>query len=257
MALSANAFQTTTDGRDFYFLVLRSGLEITAIGDVLWWRTGREHVDGGTSRFDRTGRIFQAVCAGCGGTSTYPTFPNNVYASSNGSSNCNLAVTVIDLDVQNARVSVQPDPPVFCLPNTFSILDSSINVQDFTVYWGDGNSTSSTSLQGGHVYASPGTYPVQVIGHDTICDTWDTATFTVQVNPAYDSVYTAYAYDFCDPLRGVTAQLIHASDSTLVTDRIMDWTISGRNSYYHSQVSHEPAFSGLQCHHPDHRGHGL
>ena len=235
MALSANAFQTTTDGRDFYFLVLdpdwKSPRLATYFGGV-----GREHVDGGTSRFDRTGRIFQAVCAGCGGTSTYPTFPNNVYASSNGSSNCNLAVTVIDLDVQNARVSVQPDPPVFCLPNTFSILDSSINVQDFTVYWGDGNSTSSTSLQGGHVYASPGTYPVQVIGHDTICDTWDTATFTVQVNPAYDSVYTAYAYDFCDPLRAVTAQLIHASDSTLVTDRVMDWTISGA-SFTTPQVS--------------------
>ena len=122
---------------------------------------------------------------------------------------------------------MQPDPPVFCLPNTFSILDSSINVQNFTVYWGEGNSTSGTSLQGGYIYASPGTYPVQVIGHDTICDTWDTATFTVQVNPAYDSVYTSYIYDFCDPLRGVTAQLMHASDSSLVTDRIMNWTISG------------------------------
>ena len=201
MALSANAFQSTTDGRDFYFLVLDPDWKSPRLA-TYFGGTGREHVDGGTSRFDRTGRIFQAVCAGCGGTSTYPTFPNNVYASSNGSSNCNLAVTVIDLDVQNARVSVQPDPPVFCLPNTFSILDSSINVQNFTVYWGDGNSTSGTSLQGGHIYASPGTYPVQVIGHDTICDTWDTATFTVQVNPAYDSVYTSYTYDFCDPLRG-------------------------------------------------------
>ena len=255
MALSANAFQSTTDGRDFYFLVLDPDWKSPRLA-TYFGGTGREHVDGGTSRFDRTGRIFQAVCAGCGGTSTYPTFPNNVYASSNGSSNCNLAVTVIDLDVQNARVSVQPDPPVFCLPNTFSILDSSINVQNFTVYWGDGNSTSGTSLQGGHIYASPGTYPVQVIGHDTICDTWDTATFTVQVNPAYDSVYTSYTYDFCDPLRGGYGP-INACERLHIGNRShFGLDHFGRNIYY-PPGDHQPAFSGLQCHQPNHCGYGL
>ena len=57
MALSANAFQTTTDGRDFYFLVLDPDWKSPRLA-TYFGGTGREHVDGGTSRFDRTGSIF-------------------------------------------------------------------------------------------------------------------------------------------------------------------------------------------------------
>ena len=35
-----------------------------------------EHVDGGTSRFDKKGTIYQSVCAGCGGNSDFPIEPN-------------------------------------------------------------------------------------------------------------------------------------------------------------------------------------
>ena len=34
-----------------------------------------DHVDGGTSRFDQNGVIYQAVCANCGGGATFPTTP--------------------------------------------------------------------------------------------------------------------------------------------------------------------------------------
>ena len=30
-----------------------------------------EHVDGGTSRFDRNGIVYQSVCGGCGGYSDF------------------------------------------------------------------------------------------------------------------------------------------------------------------------------------------
>ncbi|MGA0302825.1 MAG: gliding motility-associated C-terminal domain-containing protein, partial [Schleiferiaceae bacterium] len=132
-------------------------------------------------------------------------------------------------DVQNARVGTYPNPPAFCLPNTFILQDSSANVQEFTVYWGDGNSNTGSNLPNGHLYASPGTYPVQVIGHDTICDTWDTATFTIQVNPAYDSAFTHFDYDYCDPQRTVTASLRSTLDSSIITDRILNWSIAGAN----------------------------
>jgi len=228
MITTPNAIQSSTDGRDLYFLVLSPDWKDARMA-TYFGGPSREHVDGGTSRFDRNGRIFQAVCAGCGGVSTYPSFPSSAYSTTNNSSNCNLAVTVIDLDVQNARVAAFADPPTFCLPNTFILQDSSANVQEFTVNWGDGNSNTGSNLPNGHVYSSPGSYSVQVIGHDTICDTWDTATFTIQVNPPYDSAFTHFDYDYCDPQRTVTASLRSILDSSIITDRLLNWSIAGAN----------------------------
>ena len=191
--------------------------------------SSREHVDGGTSRFDKKGRIYQGVCAGCGGNSAYPAFPSTAYSTTNNSTNCNLAVTVIDMDIQNARLELTPDPPVFCIPNSFNILDSSSNVQAYTIDWDDGNVSLDTGFITAHIYDTPGTYNVQVIGQDTVCDTWDTTTFTLQVNPAYDSVWIDYSYDYCDPSRQVVATARLVSDSSIVTDYELEWDFAGVN----------------------------
>ncbi|MEY2963385.1 MAG: hypothetical protein RL754_646, partial [Bacteroidota bacterium] len=174
---SANAPKTTTDGMDFYFVVLDRSWE-NALMATYWGGTGREHVDGGTSRFDSRGRIFQAVCAGCGGNSSYPTFPNNVYSMTNGSSNCNLAVTVIDLDVQQANTSVSA-PAELCFPYAFAMQDSSENVDLWEVFWGDGSVSNFDSILGSHNYPAPGTYTATIIGQDTACNTFDTTAVSV------------------------------------------------------------------------------
>jgi gliding motility-associated-like protein len=228
LSTTSNAIQSTTDGRDLYFLVLDPNWKDARLA-TYFGGPGREHVDGGTSRFDREGRIFQAVCAGCGGASSYPTFPSNVWSTTNNASNCNLAVTVIDLDIQNARVVTQPNPPSFCLPDSFVLLDSSVNVQNFTIYWGDGNSSSGSMAPNNHIYASPGTYPVQVIGQDTVCDTWDTANFSITVNPPFEEAFTAFTYDFCDPNRSIVGELRSTVDSSLITDRVFEWSVAGAN----------------------------
>ena len=144
-----------------------------------------------------------------------------------GSSNCNLAVTVIDLDIQNARLNVTPVPDEFCLPGNFVLADSSINVQSYTVDWGDGSVQSYAGSIGPYQYTLPGSYLVNVIGQDTVCDTWDTTTFEIQVNPAFDSVWIDYDYDFCDPLRLFKASVRHVSDSSLATDYVVDWNLAG------------------------------
>ena len=70
---TANAFHTTTDGSDFYFLVLnRQGGPLYA--SYFGGSPSYEHVDWGTSRFDPQGVIHQAICAGCGGNSNLPIF---------------------------------------------------------------------------------------------------------------------------------------------------------------------------------------
>ena len=156
-------------------------------------------------------------------------FPSTAYSTTNNSTNCNLAVTVIDMDIQNARLELTPDPPVFCIPNSFNILDSSSNVQAYTIDWDDGNVSLDTGFITSHIYDTPGTYNVQVIGQDTVCDTWDTTTFTLQVNPAYDSVWIDYSYDYCDPSRQVVATARLVSDSSIVTDYELEWDFAGVN----------------------------
>ena len=48
-------------------------------------------------RFDDRGRIYQAVCAGCGGNDDLPTTPG-AFSQTNNSSNCNLGVIKLDFE---------------------------------------------------------------------------------------------------------------------------------------------------------------
>ena len=73
-----------------------------------------EHVDGGTSRFDRRGVVYQAVCGGCGGSNGFPVPPGaNTYSAVNRSGNCNNAAFKMDFGRQQAdpgpRRAVCPD----------------------------------------------------------------------------------------------------------------------------------------------------
>ena len=65
LPVTGDAFQSSTDGSDFYFMVLShnaAGLKYASY----FGGNSHEHVDGGTSRFSHEGNIYQAVCAGCG-----------------------------------------------------------------------------------------------------------------------------------------------------------------------------------------------
>ncbi|MCX6271420.1 MAG: hypothetical protein NTU44_09425, partial [Bacteroidetes bacterium] len=100
LPVTGNAFQTTTDNNDYYFMVMNgdaSGLiYATFFGDSD--PAAAEHVDGGTSRFDKKGRIYQSVCAGCGGHDGFPT-TTGAWSSINGSTNCNNAVIKFDFKI--------------------------------------------------------------------------------------------------------------------------------------------------------------
>lgn len=58
--------QADTDGRDFYFTALEKNSTSLLYGSFWGQRGGyADHVDGGTSRFDENGTMYQAICAGC------------------------------------------------------------------------------------------------------------------------------------------------------------------------------------------------
>lgn len=106
LPVTANARQPTTDGKDFYLMLLSpdaATLEYaTFMGGVQPDTLSGEHVDGGTSRFDKRGFVYQAVCGGCGGNSLFPTTPN-AWSRANQSGNCNNVAFKFDINIINAR----------------------------------------------------------------------------------------------------------------------------------------------------------
>ena len=208
--VTPDAYQNTTSGSNFWIGVFDPdmvGLKYgTFMGNTNHVGTQGDHVDGGTSRFSKGGKIFHAVCAACGGlNSGFPTTPG-VYSPNNGSSNCNMASFVFDLAQIEAALGAPI--PVTCLPNATVFTNSSINGNTYTWYFGDGDSSSLFSPT--HLYPGPGIYDVMLIVSDSNgCYTPDTAFVQVEVIlPVYD------AFAFEDTICPGTSVQVTASGGT-------------------------------------------
>ena len=131
---SANAFQSTTDGSDFYLMVLAEDAESLLYATYFGGDMSREHVDGGTSRFDKSGKVYQAVCAGCGGRDDFPGTAGN-WSETNGSNNCNLGVFKFDLAQLTSDVDF--NLPYICLPDPITFENTSNGGNRlFVEFWG-------------------------------------------------------------------------------------------------------------------------
>lgn len=100
LPLTGNAYQKTTDGSDFYLVVFKKDMDSLLYATFLGGDKAHEHVDGGTSRFDKNGMVYQSICGGCRGYSDFPVTPN-AWSKTNNSDNCNNAFVKLKLDVAN------------------------------------------------------------------------------------------------------------------------------------------------------------
>ncbi len=201
LVVTPDAFQTTTDGNDFYFFVLEEDASelifATFFGGTVppGSGIGFEHVDGGTSRFSRDGTIFQAVCAGCGGGNFFPT-TDGVVSPTNPSQNCNLGVIKYDFELDEiiARADVDRGTEG-CAPFTADFRNFSTGTIHFEWDFGDGN--TSTDRAPIHQYEEPGVYEVSLFALSTNqCLEPDTATLTIEVIQAAESVVDSF--EICD-----------------------------------------------------------
>jgi len=121
-----------------------------------------DHVDGGTSRFSKSGKVYHAVCAACGGNSNgFPTTPG-VYSTTNNSNNCNMAAFLFELSKIEATLST--GTPVTCIPNATFFENDSENGDTYEWIFGDGG--TSTDFEPTHQYTVPGDYTVMLIVSD-------------------------------------------------------------------------------------------
>jgi len=189
LTVTPDAIQSTTDNTDFYFFVL----ERNAVGQLYGSFFGQsggfgEHVDGGTSRFDRNGVIYQAICANCGRDVTFPTTPG-VWSPSNGSGECNLAAVKIAFNlsgvVSSVRTSIQGviRDTSGCVPLTVDFTDTIGLGKRYIWNFGDGSAEAETTVPTiSHTYTVIGNYQVRLISIDSSkCNVADSAYTRIRV----------------------------------------------------------------------------
>lgn len=178
MPITANAYKATTDGSDFYFIVLDEDATGLIYASYFGGPVSAEHVDGGTSRFNPDGIVYQAVCAGCGNNNDFPTSAG-AWSSTNNSNNCNMGV--FKFDVSEFTAIIDPvTPTITCINNTVILQNASTGGSSYFWDFGDGHTAQTPIVN--HAYANPGTYTVMLIVSDpNSCLQSDTATLVVVV----------------------------------------------------------------------------
>lgn len=160
LEVTNNAYQSTTDGSDYYLLVIDDNASQILYGSFFGSPISPEHVDGGTSRFDKQGVIYQSVCAGCGGDSNFPT-TLGVVSNTNNSFNCNNGVFKFNFDFPSTVANFS-FPPLGCAPQSINFNNTSTGALGYVWDFGD-NSPTSTQQTPTHSYNEPGTYNVTLI----------------------------------------------------------------------------------------------
>jgi CHU_C Type IX secretion signal domain/PKD domain len=175
LRVTNDAYQTTTSGSDFYFIVLTADASELLYATYMGGRNSATHVDGGTSRFDKNGVVYHAVCSGCRpnnttghSTSDFPT-TISAWSRTNNSSNCNNAAFKFDLSSLKARIQtnavnlMMPGLDRVCLPDKIVFQNKSIGGKMFEWDFGDNTATSVNNNQDiTHAYKAEGRYIVKL-----------------------------------------------------------------------------------------------
>jgi gliding motility-associated-like protein len=205
MPITPDALQSTTDGTDFYIAVFKKGMTslqyATYFGGSTAPDQAPEHVDGGTSRFDKNGVIYQAICGGCGGFSTVPT-TSGAWSQTNNSSNCNEVGVKLEVNLFVVSAGLQADPTaVGCKPLNVQFTNLSVNATQY--FWDFGDGFTSSAVNPVHLFSDTGTFQVMLIASDPdACVPIDTAYTTVIVyNTVVQADTVLTVIDYCDSIR--------------------------------------------------------
>lgn len=199
MPITDDAFQKTTDSSDFYLAVFARDMEAMLYASFFGGNLSHEHVDGGTSRFDKRGVVYQSVCAGCWNInsrfphSDFPTTPG-AWSRINKSDNCNNLLFKVDLNVPDVRANFSI-PPHACAPFTLKPENKSLRANSFIWKFGDG--TTSTLQNPTHSYSASDTYTVTLIAFNSLsCSLRDSISKQIYIYSESNADFN-YLYDSC------------------------------------------------------------
>jgi gliding motility-associated-like protein len=166
MPLTNDAIKDSTDGNDFYLAVLDTGATSLLYGSYFGGILGRDHVDGGTSRFDKKGIVYQAVCAGCGTSNDFPTTPN-AYSTSDLGPNCNNGIFKLDFEVQAVTANISVSDTSGCAPFAFNANNLSQQYGKFKWILPNGD-VDTLNNNVSFVLSTPGTYQIKLIAFSNL-----------------------------------------------------------------------------------------
>jgi gliding motility-associated-like protein len=185
---------TSTDGVDMYLMSLSRDAQALTYATFMGGAAS-EHLDGGTCRFDKNGILYHAVCAGCGGNSSFPATAG-AYRVANGSFNCNLAVFKMAFELDGVEADFTPldlnNQPLNalsgCAPLDVNFDNRSFrgaNPGNVQYFWDFGyGGQTSTQVEPTFTYPDPGTYQARLVIVDSAsCNITDTAYREIVVFP--------------------------------------------------------------------------
>ncbi len=169
MPVTPDAFQPVTQGSDFYLMVLTEDASELLYATFLGGPQTSVHVDGGTSRFDKSGIVYHAVCAGCFGSfDDFPTTPG-AWSNTNNSANCNNAAFKFDLATLRARLQTNtvdftmPGINRLCFPDTLRLENLSTGGEYYEWDMGDGTLLTRFDKESFlYQYQQEGTYVIKL-----------------------------------------------------------------------------------------------
>lgn len=232
LPITSDALQPTTDGSDFYFLQLQSDFQDILYATYYGGAATQEHVDGGTSRFDKKGVIYQAVCAGCGGSDNFPT-TSGAWSQTNNSFNCNLGSIKMILDPRQIIAFPDAEPnAIGCAPFTVDFV-SFTAAEDYIWDFGDG-SPQSNLQNPTYTYSDIGNYVVtHIVIDSTTCNISDTTTLNITIYESPVIVESDLEVD-CN-----TVSVSFSNTFTSGEDRIVySWDVGDGTFYELNSVTH-------------------
>jgi gliding motility-associated-like protein len=210
LPITPDAAFPATDGDDFYLGVLDKDAGNLIYATFFGGTQTSDHVDGGTSRFDKKGIIYHSICGSCPPypccmgpeyfISDIPTTPGAAFPT-NESPRCSNASFKFDFQITYAvEASFTAAPKSGCGPLTVSFTNRSGQASGFLWNFGDGG--SDTSYHAVHTYAAPGTYTATLHVTDSFsCNLSDSAYTTIVV---FDKVDAGFDFSVMPCAPGVT-----------------------------------------------------
>jgi len=197
LPVTPDALKSNTDGKDLYFFVLRKNATAQLFGSFFGENNpvnaGCDHVDGGTSRFDANGVIYQAICGNCKlglPALLYPTTPG-AWSTVNNSSNCNLTMVKIAMNLAGVNGGVQSAidgtrDTAGCVPLRVDFRDTVGTAQSYEWYFeyvpGNAPDITTTTPNAFHIYNAIGTYRVMLVAIDpNTCNVRDSSFLNIRV----------------------------------------------------------------------------
>jgi gliding motility-associated-like protein len=204
----------------FYLAVFTEDLEDLEFATLY----SESHVDGGTSRFDKNGTVYQGVCSG-GGFTTTP----DAWATTQ-STGWDIGVFKIDFDVSGVNSAISGSDVVGCAP--FEVSFSNFSSGD-TFSWDFGDGSGSTEYEPSHIYEEPGVYSVSLIATDSLsCNIADTSFFDIVISVPVDYVPSfTYSID-------CTTQSIACNNTTGYDFLSYTWTMGDGTTIEDEDAEH-------------------